>query len=189
MRSHMEYDTVGADSIPDLHRVAHRQNRLLVHGVVGRGEVAEVERVAHVTAHPGVGALLAEALEALRVVVRRPPRARALGEDLHRVGTEVDGTVDRLVDPTGGGDVRADQHQRSQASSRTASSWTSRRQTRGSGANGSIRTRPRSARHSPATKPSTRNVASTIPPPWITVLRCSSETSRVRSACDRTRLS
>ena len=81
-------------------------------GVVGRGEVAEVERVAEDAADPGLGALLAEAVEARRVVVRRPPRARALREDLHRVGADLDRAVDRLVDPAGGGDVRADQHGR-----------------------------------------------------------------------------
>ncbi len=74
-------------------------------------------------ADPGLRPLLAEALEARRVVVRRPPRTRALGEDLHRVGSQLDRAVDRLVDPARGGDVRADQH--SQASSRFASSATS----------------------------------------------------------------
>ena len=62
---------------------------------------------------------------------------------------------------------------RRNASSRDASSSTSRRHTRGSGPKGFNRTRRWSNDHVPATKPSTRNVADTSPP-WITVARCSS---------------
>src|SRR5207249_1528232 len=79
MRADMEDDAVGADSAGDLHRVPHRQNRLLVHRVDGCGEVAEVERMAEDAADPGLGSLLAEALEALGIMVCRPPRAWALG--------------------------------------------------------------------------------------------------------------
>ncbi len=61
-------------------------------------------------AHPGRGPLLPEPLEARRVVVRRPPGARALREDLNRVGVDRDSAVDRPVDPAGGGDVRSDLH-------------------------------------------------------------------------------
>ena len=66
VRADVEDDAVGADPARDLHRVAHRRDGLLVDGVVGRGEVAEVERVAEDAADPGLRPLLAEALEARR---------------------------------------------------------------------------------------------------------------------------
>src|SRR5205823_8462556 len=106
VRAHVEDDAVRADGATDLHRVAHSGDGLLVDGVVGRGEVAEVERVAEDTADAGLCPLRTKPLEARRVVVRRPPRAWALGEDLHRVGVQLDRAVDRLVDPARGRDVR-----------------------------------------------------------------------------------
>ena len=49
---------------------------------------------------------------ALWLVVRRPPGAGALREDLHRLAAELLGAVDRRVDAAGGGDVRAEEHWR-----------------------------------------------------------------------------
>ena len=88
MRADVEDDGVGADRARDLHRVAQRGDRLLVHGVVGSGEVAEVERMAEDAAHARLGAPLAEAVEGRRVVVRRPPHPRALREELQGVGAD-----------------------------------------------------------------------------------------------------
>ena len=87
-------------------------DRLLVDLVVRCREIAEVERVAEHAVDAGLGAPLAEALEVRRVVIRRPPRARALREDLDRLGADRLGAVDRGVDAAGRGDVRADVHRR-----------------------------------------------------------------------------
>ena len=43
-------------------------------------------------------------------MVRRPPRARALREDLNRLGAAIDSALDGGMNPPGGGDVGAGQH-------------------------------------------------------------------------------
>jgi hypothetical protein len=111
VRADVEHDRVGADRARDLHRVAQRGDRLLVHVVLRRREVAEVERVAEDAPHSGLGAPLAETVEGRRVVVRRPPHARALREELEGVGADRDRAVNGGVDAAGGGDVCADLHQ------------------------------------------------------------------------------
>jgi hypothetical protein len=108
----VEDDAVGVDRAGDLDRVLERRDRLLVEVVLRAREVDEVERVADDGVDPRLGAALLEALEALRLVVRRPPRARTLRKDLDGVAAEALGAVDRRVDPAGRGDVRAEEHAR-----------------------------------------------------------------------------
>ena len=59
-------------------------------------------------AEPGLGAALAERREVDRVVVGEAPCARALHEELDGVGFDLDGTVDRLLDPASA--VGAEEH-------------------------------------------------------------------------------
>ena len=61
-------------------------------------------------ADAGLCAPLAEALDRLRLVRRRPPHARALREHLHAVAADRLDPVDRGVDPAGRRDVRAEFH-------------------------------------------------------------------------------
>src|SRR5207248_8566713 len=110
VRADVEDDPVGVDRAADLDRVLERRDRLLVEVVLRAREVDEVERVADDGADPGLGAALLEPLEALRLVIRRPPGAGALREDLDGVAAEVLGTVDRRVDTAGRGQVRAEVH-------------------------------------------------------------------------------
>ena len=72
---------------------------LVVDRVVRRREVAEVERVHEHRADARLGAPLAEAREVVRGVLGEAPRARALREELHRVGADLDRAVERLLDP------------------------------------------------------------------------------------------
>ena len=95
-------------------------HRLLVDLVVGRGEVDEVEGVADHAADPRLGSPLLEALEVRRVVVRRAPRARALGEHLDRLAADRLGPVDRRVDPAGGRDVGAELHRATATTARSS---------------------------------------------------------------------
>jgi len=106
----VEDDPVRLDRARDADRVEEGGARLLPHGLVGGREVDEVERVADDRPDPLLGPPLAEAREILRRMVRRPPGARALREDLHGLGAALDGAVDRRVDPTGSGDVGSSQH-------------------------------------------------------------------------------
>ncbi len=98
VRADVEDHAVRLDRGGGIHRRAHRRDRLLVDLVVGRCEVAEVERVADDAADPVLGALRLERLDRLRLVVRRPPHARALGEHLDAVAADRDDPVDRGVD-------------------------------------------------------------------------------------------
>ena len=67
MGADVEHDPVRADPARHLHRVPERGDRLRVHLLVGRGQVAEVDRVAEHAAHPGLRAALAEAVERRRL--------------------------------------------------------------------------------------------------------------------------
>jgi len=64
--------------------VARGYQRLTEAGilVVRRGEIAEVEGMAQHPVQPGLRTALAKTLEVRRIVVRRPPGARALSEHL-----------------------------------------------------------------------------------------------------------
>ena len=79
-----------------------------VEPVVGRGEVDEVQGVAEDGADPGAGPPLSEAREILVGMVRRPPGAGALREDLQSVAADRLDSVDRRVDPARRGDVAAE---------------------------------------------------------------------------------
>ena len=61
---------------------------------------------------PGLGPARLEALDRLGLVVRRPPHARALREDLHAVAADRLDPVDRRVDSPAGRHVRAEFHRR-----------------------------------------------------------------------------
>ena len=139
----VENDPVSTDRTRDLHRVVQRRDRFLVHVVLRRGEVAEVQSVAEDAVETDLGAAFPEACEVCGVVIRRPPRSRALREDLQRFGADALGTVDRRLNAAGRRKMCPDVHQRSQAPSSDASSSTALRAARGSGANGSSATFPR----------------------------------------------
>ena len=110
VRADVEDDAVGTDRVAGVDGRLERCDRLLVNRSVGRGEVAEVERVADDAADAVLGTLGAERLDRLLGVVRRPPHARALREDLHAVAPDRGDAVDRRVDATRGRDVRPEFH-------------------------------------------------------------------------------
>ena len=60
--------------------------------------------------HPRLTPARPEALELLRLVLGRPPHPRALGEDLHRVPSDLLDPVDRLRDAAGGGYMSTEEH-------------------------------------------------------------------------------
>ena len=111
VRADVEDDAVGLDRARGVDRRAQRRDRLLVDRVVGRGEVAEVERVARRRRRcPASRAPRLETLDRLRRVSRRPPHARALREHLHAVAADRLDPVDRRVDAARRRDVRAELH-------------------------------------------------------------------------------
>ncbi len=110
VRADVEDDRVRLDRARGVDRGAHRRDRLLVDRVVGRGEVAEVERVADDPADARLGAPRLEPLDRLRLVRGRPPHARALREHLHAVAADRLDPVDRGVDAARRGHVRAELH-------------------------------------------------------------------------------
>src|SRR5215203_431457 len=110
MRPDVEHDAVGIDRAPHVHRVRQRRHRLLVEVVLRRGQVDQIERVAQHAAERRRRALLLEALEVRGRMVRRPPHARALREDLHRVGAHLHGSLDRRVDAACRRHVSPDEH-------------------------------------------------------------------------------
>ena len=133
---------------------------------------------------PDLLAPLAEAVERRGVVVRRPPRARALREHLQRLGADRLGAVDRGVDA-----AATTRGARRCASARARPrDAPPRPRPRGARRGGGARTASRStlpflsALQLPATTPSTRNVCVTSPFFAITVLRSSSGRTRRRSA-------
>ena len=110
MRADVEDDAVGADRARDVDGGAHRRNRLLVDRVVGRGEVAQVEGVTDDAADRVLGSLRPERVDRLRLVIRRPPHARALREHLHAVAAHRRDPVDRCVDAACRAHMRAEFH-------------------------------------------------------------------------------
>ena len=104
VRADVEDDAVRVDRARDLHRVAQRGARLLVELVVGSSKVDEVERVReHASGRDAeLRAPLLERFEVGRVVVRRPPHARALREQLHRVRLHRLCPLERVVDAARG---------------------------------------------------------------------------------------
>ena len=110
VRADVEDDPVRADRGRRVDGAAHRPDRLLVDLVVGRGEIAEVERVADDAADARFGATLAELRDCLRLVLGRPPHPRALREHLHAVAADRLDAVDGGVDPACRRDMRAEFH-------------------------------------------------------------------------------
>jgi glutamyl/glutaminyl-tRNA synthetase len=110
MRADMEDDSVGLDRAGDVDRVLEGRDRLLVDRLVRSRQVDEVERVADDGTDAGLGAARFEALEVVGVVVRRPPRAGALREDLDGLAPDALDAVDRRVDPARGRDVSPEEH-------------------------------------------------------------------------------
>ena len=91
-----------------VHRRAHRRDALLVELVVRAGEVDEVERMDDDRADPELAPPLAERGEVGRVVVGEAPGARALDEELERIGSDLVRALERLLDPAGA--VSAEEH-------------------------------------------------------------------------------
>ena len=111
VRADVEDDPVGLDRGRRRRQCSRRaRDRLLVELVVRARQVDQVERVADDAADPGLGAALLEALEVRWVVVRRPPGARALREDLTQSPPIASIAVDRGVDAAGGRDMSAELH-------------------------------------------------------------------------------
>src|SRR5437588_1581498 len=96
VRADMEDHPFGVDRARRVDRAAHRVDALLVDRVVRRGEIDEVEAV-HESRHAQLLVAVAKRLEVLRVVVRKPPGARALDEQLHDVRVHADRVVERLL--------------------------------------------------------------------------------------------
>ena len=97
----MEDDGIGVDGAAHLDGVPEGRDGLLVEVVVGTRQVDQVEGVADDAADPGLGAPLLETFEVGRIVVGRPPGARALREDLDGVAAHRLDPVDRGVDAAG----------------------------------------------------------------------------------------
>ena len=90
VRADVEDDAVRLDRARGVDGGAHRLEALAEDGLVGRGQVAEVQRMHEHRADARLGALLTEAGEVFLRVYREAPRTRALGEELHRVGPDLD---------------------------------------------------------------------------------------------------
>ena len=99
MRSDVEDDAVGFDRAGGVDRRPHRLEALAEDDLVRRGEIAEVERVHEHGADPRLCPPLAEAGEILLGMHGEAPHPRALSEELHRVGADLDCPVERALDP------------------------------------------------------------------------------------------
>ncbi len=100
MRADVEDHGVRTDRLRRVEREPERVDRLAVDLVVRRGEIDEVQRMAHDPDDVGLHAPLAEAGDRLGLVVRRPPHAGRLREHLHALAADLLDPVDRGVDPT-----------------------------------------------------------------------------------------
>src|SRR4051794_28118679 len=98
MRADVE-DDVRFDRARGLDRRAHRLDALLVEVVFRARQVHKVEGVDQDTADPQLAATLPEGGEIPRIVLRVAPGARALGEDLQRLDSELGGPIEPLLDP------------------------------------------------------------------------------------------
>ena len=153
VRADVEDDRLGADRGGGVDGRAQRGDALLVEVVLRAGEVQQVERVDRDGADPELLAPGAEGLEVGRVVLGEAPRARALGEQLHRVHPERVRVLERLLDPARA--VAAEEHaaDATRATLRGAAPRPRARvgSQRGSGSKGSVTTRRFSTRQTPAT--------------------------------------
>ncbi len=100
VRADVEDDPVRPDRAGRVDGRAHRRAALAVDRPVLRGEVAEVERVHEHRTELRFLAPLAEAGEVFLRVLGKPPRARALREELHGVCPDLDRPVERALDPS-----------------------------------------------------------------------------------------
>ena len=82
VRADVEDDCVRADRAAGVDRRAHDVDALLVEVVLRAGEVDEVERMDQHPTDPELPAAVREGGEVFRVVLREPPRTRALNEQL-----------------------------------------------------------------------------------------------------------
>jgi hypothetical protein len=104
----VEDDAVGADRVSHPQRVRQRGQRLLPdHRVVG-GRVDQVHGVDHDRLDRPVGHALAELVDVRLLVLRRPPHARRLVEDLDRVAAELDPALVSLDQAARGRHMAAD---------------------------------------------------------------------------------
>ena len=111
LRAGVQDDPGGADLVADPQRVRQRAQRLLAQlGVLGRA-VDQVDRVDHHGFDRRALHRLAKRGEVLLAVFGRPPHPRALVKDLNRLAAELDAALDRLVQPSGCGNMRPDQHE------------------------------------------------------------------------------
>src|SRR5262245_32504513 len=108
VRPHVEDHAVRLDRAGGVHRRVHRHEALLVELVLRAGEVDQVEGVDEDSADTELYASRTKRLEILRVVLREPPRPRALDEELERVRVELSRPVERLLDSAG--TVGAEEH-------------------------------------------------------------------------------
>ena len=99
VRADVEDDAVSLDRARGVHGGAHGLDALVVHRLVRRGEIAEIERMHEHVLDPRLGPPLPEASEILLRVDGEVPRPGALGEQLHRVGADLGRPVDRPLDP------------------------------------------------------------------------------------------
>ena len=101
VRADVEDDAVRLDRDTRHRRSsASSSTALAVDRPVVRRQVAEVERVHEHRADARFRAPFAEAGEILLGVLGEAPRARALREELHRVGADLDRAVERALDPS-----------------------------------------------------------------------------------------
>jgi hypothetical protein len=82
-----------------------------LHITIGGREVDQVDRVNHHRVDAGFVDRLAERHEVVVGVPGRPPRARALVEDLDRVGIPLHAALDGPIEPAGCGNMDPDQHE------------------------------------------------------------------------------
>src|SRR5215213_3285946 len=106
----MQDDAVRADALANPQGVGERRDRLLAELGVGGRAVDQVDRVDHDALDPRALDRLAVRREVAGSVFRRAPRARALVEDLDRLGARLHAAFDGLVETPRRGNVATDQH-------------------------------------------------------------------------------
>jgi len=95
----VEDDSIRADRARSSQGRMHGVATLAVDYLVCRRQVAEVERMDEHAGDPGFLAASPEASEIVRCVLGETPSPRALGEELHGVGADLDRLLERSLDP------------------------------------------------------------------------------------------
>jgi hypothetical protein len=106
----MEHNPRRADPVADRERVLERGERLSADLALAARGIDQVDRVDHHHLERRGVHRLTKGGEVLLGIGGRPPGARALMEDLDRLGAGLDAALDRPVQPAGCGNMRADQH-------------------------------------------------------------------------------